>query len=118
MKGREYIFIFCLLAVIGIANSQMDVIKFQPHLAWFDSNWWLALDGFSWDQRSWFTKNIFSFVSDGWHFLKAVQIFGYSFLISYFINKELEVHCKIIGAVIIYAVTGLFFELGYNFLKG
>lgn len=118
MKLADYTVVLFFIMLGGIANSQMDLIQFRPTEAWFDSAWWLAKNGFSPEYRSWWTKNIFSFCSDGWHFLKAVEIFSYSFIISYFINKKLAVHCKLIGAVILYAIIGVFFELGYNFLKG
>lgn len=118
MTTRDYIVILVCLAVAGIVNSQMDVIKFQPSNAWFDSNWWLALDGYAWDHRSWWTKNVFSFCSDGWHFLKMVQLLSFTFAINYLIsiNRNSGWYCKIIGAVISYTIIGIFFEVGYNLL--
>ena len=118
MKAIDYIVLLVFLMLAGIANSQMDLIRFRPDDAWFSSDWWMATGAFAPQYRSWLTKNILSFCSDGWHFLKTVQIFSYSFIISYFINKELAVHCRLIGAVIVYAIIGVLFELGYNFLRG
>lgn len=112
---NNFIIIFICLIISGLADSQMDILKFQPSLSWFKSDWWQGKGKYSWDKRTWWTKNIFSMVSDGWHFLKFIRIFLICFALSYLLSGSFV--WIVIQAIILYIIIGIIFEVGYNLLK-
>lgn len=103
-----------LLAIAGLANSGMDVLTYSSQTFIFQSDWWHKRGRFAWDKRKWYTKYIFTMVSDGWHFLKFINIISYVFAIVVLVN--LTILILLIQVLIYYTLIGLMFELGYKFL--
>ena len=64
-----------IVFLIAIANGGMDLIKFNPTDFVFQSDWWLAKGKYSWDKRSWLSKQL-GVYSDGWHHLKGWLLIG------------------------------------------
>ena len=104
----NYLIVFSLLLVSAIAKGFCDRIRFKPSTAWFNSDWTYARGNHSWDKRTWLTKNIFSFVSDGWHFFDAVRVLSLCILITLCTN------ISVFWAIAFYIIHGLIFETLYR----
>lgn len=98
-----------LTSAFLFAKLMCDWIKFKPHI--FKSDWMLAKGKYSWDKRSVWTKGVFSFLSDGWHFFDAVR--NMSFIIVVIMLLGVQWYYCILG----YALFGGGFNLLYK-LKG
>jgi|GEM_PF-1479805 len=70
-----------LLVIYFISKAFADKIWFRPdqakeHLSWVNADWLLAKGDYSWDKRTWWTKYVFSFLADGWHFFDGLRNFS------------------------------------------
>lgn len=101
--------IIALIIIIGIFNSQMDVIKFKPHKSWFQSEFWLGIGKFNPAKRSWLLKHPLSMFSDGWHVCKFVVRLSESYALSMFTNYN-----PFLEVIVIYILIGVCFEIFYN----
>src|SRR5574338_973287 len=99
-----------LISAFLFAKLMCDWIKFKPHI--FKSDWMLARGKYSWDKRSVWTKGIFSFVSDGWHFFDAVR--NMSFIISITMIINLLTGLPLYYCILGYALFGGAFNLLYK----
>ena len=59
-----------ILIINLLAKLMCDRIKFKKLPK---GDWWLGEGKYSWDKRSVWTKGVFSFLSDGWHFFDSVR---------------------------------------------
>jgi len=100
----KFIIAFLLFILAVFANTEMDRIQNKPHLALFHSPFWLNN---LWQGRNWFIKNVFTFLLDGWHLCKFVQIFSYMGIISLLAGN-------IIYAPLLMLIQGIIFYLIYN----
>lgn len=108
--------IIILLFIAGLSNAGMDVLQYRPSHFIFKGDWWHTKGRFAWNQRKWYTKYIFTMVSDGWHALKFIQIISYcSIIVLYF---ELNTIHSILAVTIMYTIVGTAFEIGYNYIWG
>jgi len=106
-----------LLIVAGVTNGGMDVLQFNPRAFVFQSDWWLTKGEFAWNKRKWYTKYIFTMVSDGWHFLKFLNIMAYITAIVIQTTNDIRLIITILVCVFVaYTIVGLSFEYGYKFL--
>ena len=106
-----------LLIVAGVTNGGMDVLQFNPRAFVFQSDWWLTKGEFAWNKRPWYTKYIFTMVSDGWHFLKFLNIMAYITAIVIQTTNDIRLIITILVCVFVaYTIVGLSFEYGYKFL--
>jgi len=96
-----------LFAVNLFAKLMCDLIRFKRIPK---SDWWLAEGKYSYDKRTIWTKGIFSFISDGWHFFDAVR--NMSFIVAIILVLGISWYWCILG----YAVYGLLFNLFYKIL--
>jgi hypothetical protein len=103
--------IIVLLILAGFANAGMDVIDFNPTKFIFQNDWWLKKGKFSWDKRKWYTKYIFTMFSDGWHFLKFVNIISYLVIISLLYGSYWFLY-----TFVFYCIVGCVFEICYKYL--
>jgi hypothetical protein len=72
---------------------------------------------FAWNKRKWYTKYIFTMVSDGWHFLKFLNIMAYITAIVIQTTNDIRLIITILVCVFVaYTIVGLSFEYGYKFL--
>lgn len=102
-----------LLVVYFIAKAFADKIWFRPHqakehLSKINADWLLAKGKYSWDKRTWWTKYIFSFLADGWHFMDSIRTGSF-------------IGCLVIGLslpfywfFILWFLGGVIFEVVYN----
>ena len=97
--------IYILFTISVIAKTICDKIKFQGIPK---GDWWLAKGKYSWDKRTWLTKNIFSFVSDGWHFADAVRVMSLGLI------AVIALELPIYYAIGLYIIHGLIFEIIYR----
>lgn len=111
------------LVTTGILNGGMGVIKHRQSRFVFLSPWWLGIDDHSWKHRNFFTKYVFSFISNGWHTLKSARVvtficaaFFYESVWTALFPQTLPGYALFFDVVIYYAFTGAAFELGYNFV--
>ena len=102
------IWLILLFILSAVAKAICDKIQFQPSNAWFNSDWWLAKGDHSWDKRTWLTKNIFSFVSDGWHFFDAVRVMSLCIIVTLALQIDVYLY------VGFYILHGVIFELLYR----
>lgn len=101
--------VLSILIIHAIAKGLQDRIKFKG--LFFDKpidDWINGLGKFSWDKRTFWTKYLFSFLSDGWHFADAIKVMSLCILCTFYANLD------IYYAIIIYIVHGLIFESTYN----
>ena len=71
-------------------------------------DWWLAEGKYSWDKRTIWTKGIFSFASDGWHFFDAIRNMSFLILVCYIIQIDWYLY------VIAYVIYGGLFNILYK----
>lgn len=114
MIDINHIVILLLLVIAGISNGGMDVLTYNPGKFPFSSDWWHKRGKYAWNKRKWYTKYIFTMVSDGWHFLKFLQLFSLS-LVPPILDGANFVNSLLIG-LILYSIIGINFEIGYNFI--
>lgn len=128
------------IITLPILNSEMDTLKYRPKQAWYQSNWYL---GNNWTSELyvkcleldkatnlilvsyrkfveskvgwWILKNPFSFLLDGWHFIKTLYVFQQSIILSIaFISvNSLSYYSLIYLPVIIYTILGAIFNLTF-----
>ncbi len=100
-----------LIFISAVAKGFCDKILFQPDSFWFESDWWLGFGKYRWDKRTWWTKYIFSFVSDGWHLMDAIRVT--SLCLSVIIGLQISVF----WLPLVYLLHGLVFEGTYGLDK-
>ena len=106
-----------LLFFAGLFSAAMDTIQFAPKTFIFQTNWFLVKGRFAWSERTWYTKYIFTMVSDGWHCFKFLNILSYIMAIIVFKNFNVNSYLTYIAAFLIYyTLIGTAFEIGYNYL--
>jgi len=109
--------IISLLTLAGIANGGMDVLTYSPKRFIFQTDWWLVKGKFAWNKRKWYTKYIFTMFSDGWHFLKFINIICYILaIVLAFGSVKLSFTLTILHIVAGYTYVGAIFELAYNYI--
>ena len=101
------ILVIILFAVNLFAKLMCDLIRFKGIPK---SDWWLAEGKYSYDKRTVWTKGIFSFISDGWHFFDAVRNMSFLILVCYTLQIPIYL------CVIAYLIYGLLFNLFYKLL--
>ena len=100
------IYLIGLIFLLSIVSKSIcDKIKFQRIPK---GDWWLAEGKYRWDKRIWLTKNIFSFVSDGWHFFDAVRVMSLCIVVVLCLN------IPIYWAIGLYVIHGAVFEILYR----
>ena len=105
--------ISCLIIIIaGMVNAAMDTIVYSPSVFSFQTDWWLARGAHAWDKRSRAEKYMLSFLSDGWHCLKA------AYLILLFASAAFyhPVTMPAADILIFYILHGAGFEFSYKFI--
>ncbi len=112
----NYSILVLMLCLAGISNAGMDVLQFNPKTFVFQTDWWLIKGRFAWNERPWYTKFIFTMVSDGWHLLKFLNIISYIVAIFLFSIEITNIPFLLIAIVAGYTVVGSAFEIGYNYL--
>lgn len=63
-----------LLTISAVAKGFCDAIRFHASSFPFQGDWWLGKGEYAWNNRTWLETYLFSFVSDGWHFMDAVRV--------------------------------------------
>ncbi len=104
------IYLYLMIIIFAtnlIAKLVSDLIKFKRLPK---GDWWLAEGKYSYDKRTIWTKGMFSFVSDGWHFMDAIRNLTFIIPIVFFLG--LTWYWCIIG----YAIYGLLFNISYKIL--
>lgn len=71
-----------LISISSIAKAVCDKIKFHDGGKWLTSDFWLAKNNFSWDNRNLFEKYVFSFTADGWHLFDTIRIVALLVIVS------------------------------------
>ena len=99
-----YFFIALFLLSI-VAKYFCDRIRFKGNFA---SDWMIGANDYVWYKRTWWTKNVFSFASDGWHFFDAVRVMSLCILVT--LSLQLDIY----WCVVLYIIHGLLFELLYR----
>ena len=97
--------IYILLIISAIAKYFCDRIRFKGN---FKSDWMIGAGDYIWHKRTWWTKNVFSFVSDGWHFFDAVRVMSLCLIVCY----ALQIPAYL--SIIVYIIHGLIFETLYR----
>ena len=101
--------VLIILVLINlIAKYFCDRIRFKGN---FKSDWMIGAGKYVWHKRTVWTKGVFSFLSDGWHFFDAVR--NMSFIIVVIMLLGVQWYYCILG----YALFGGGFNLLYK-LKG
>lgn len=108
-----YFYVTVLAVLYYISKAFADKIWFRPnqakkHLKWINEDWLLGKGKYSWDKRTFWTKYIFSFISDGWHFFDAVR--NLSLILIIVITLSLPFY----WIFIIWFLGGVIFETVYN----
>ena len=117
-----------LISISSIAKAFCDKINFHNGGKFLTSDFWLAKNNFSWDNRSWIEKYIFSFIADGWHLFDMVRILSMLILVSYlfmliyseeqkrkFIDRYNCLYVVLV-TITLYVLHGLVFEIVFNLL--
>lgn len=99
-----------LFLISSIAKSECDTIKFNPHKAWYQSNFWLGKKDLT--KRSWKYKYPLSFVWDGWHLMDSTR--NTCYIIQIFLWFAIPYYWFIPLVVLSYVMYGLVFELFYQ----
>ena len=97
--------IFIIFLISASAKALCDRIKFKAD---FGGDWVNARGKYSWDKRTWLTKNIFSFISDGWHLFDAIRVMSLCLL------GTIALSIPIYWALVFYIIHGLAFETLYR----
>ncbi|HPN37196.1 MAG TPA: hypothetical protein PL041_02250 [Melioribacteraceae bacterium] len=103
-----------LLAISAIANGAMDILQYRPSMFLFRGDWWHKRGKYAWNRRKWYTKYIFTMVSDGWHMFKFVNIFAFALAMA--VNLSNNLTCVMLVALGIYTFIGVVFEISYNYI--
>jgi len=111
----NYSLLFFMLCLAGLSNAGMDILQFNPKTFIFQKDWWLIRGRFAWNERPWYTKFILTMVSDGWHFLKFVNIISYLVAIFLFTAEISNAYFLVIAVLAGYIIVGSAFEFGYNY---
>lgn len=121
-----------LLSISAIAKGFCDAIRFHPGSFAFQGDWWLAKGDYAWNNRTWVEMYLFSFVSDGWHFMDAVRIASMILLVALLLleiwkkkiyNEYEENRIDNNGWILVlllvvggYIYHGIIFEIAFNIL--
>ena len=114
-----------LLSISAIAKGFCDAIRFHPSQFPFQSDWWLAKGDYAWNNRTWLEMYLFSFVSDGWHFMDAVRIVSILLIIALLLveikklKKEIDYWEWFAVALFLifgYIIHGSVFEITFKLL--
>lgn len=99
------IYLVVILFLLSVISKYFcDRIRFKGN---FESDWMIGAGKYVWYKRTWLTKHIFSFVSDGWHFFDAARVFSLCMVIALYFDK-------IYLAIPLYIIHGLIFESLYR----
>lgn len=104
--------IIILLSIIAISNSYMDKLAFKPNTLLWRHDWWLGRGKYSNDKRTWLLKHPLSFMSDGWHFCKAIMRLSESLLGALFLTNDFI--WIAVDTILIYLCIGIIFEVFYG----
>ena len=100
------IYLIAIMLLLNLISKYFcDRIKFRGN---FKSDWMVGAGKYVWHKRTVWTKGIFSFCSDGWHFFDAAR--NMSLIIIVVLAFGLPLWTCIIG----YAVYGLAFNILYK----
>lgn len=99
--------IICII-IAAIANSEMDSIQYNSEKCFFNTTWWCQK---SVTVKSWWLKNVFSFLINGWHLCKSIMIVSICFGLAYLAGDSLT--AIMIHTVVLYVIFGLTFNLFY-----
>jgi len=104
-----------LVLVFFVSKGIRDRISFRPDDFYFIKgevqDWVLGRNDFDYDKRTWLTKYIFSFCSNGWHCFDSLTI------VSFCIALALLAELPLWSFVAIYYAGGVLFEITYNIKK-
>lgn len=100
-----------LIFISAVAKGFCDKIMFQTDKFWFQTDWWLGFGKYRWDKRTWLTKNIFSFLSDGWHLMDAIRVSTLCVAVTLWLD------ITIYWAVVFYVFHGIIFETIYGYKR-
>ena len=101
--------VLSILIIHAIAKGLQDRIRFKGFTY---SDWMNGRGKFSWDKRTFWTKYVFSFVSDGWHLMDAIRVMSLCILVA--VNIPICQEYIIISSLLLYIVHGIIFEITYN----
>lgn len=114
-----------LISISAVAKAVCDALKFHPASFPFQGNWWLGKGEYAWNNRTFWEKYIFSFISDGWHLFDAIRITAMLLIISMLL-VEIKVLKKDIDRyewlavtlflLFAYIIHGSVFEIFYKIL--
>lgn len=122
------------IAISSFANSEMDTIAYRKSQIVIDKKYFkkifVALFGLTryvdfrlwyienrWQTKSIWLKTIFSFLLDGWHFMKGLRVYFFSVPIGIALlgfTPFLEWYYSFLFAIPVYAIHGAFFEIFFN----
>ncbi len=102
--------IFLTYILSELFDSQMDTIKFRPLQAWLQSEWYLRNN---WGTKNWLLKVPFSFLNDGWHFIKGLRIVTINIIAALLLRQYLHINF-ILLVLGLYIVHGIIFETFYG----
>lgn len=95
-----------ILVIINLISKYFcDRIRFKGN---FKSDWIIGAGKYVWHKRTVWTKGVFSFLADGWHFFDAVR--NMSFIVVVVIALDIPIYYSILG----YALYGGAFNLLYK----
>ena len=132
MNYYDLIYLFIVLAITGIINGEMDTLKDQPvikrkpvippnaMLFNFNLGLWYNTKHASdiWNYNVWLTRLLirfpFSFLQNGWHFLKFLMLISIFGFIAYYHQIT---GLMILDSFILYYVFGFWFNISYHELK-
>ncbi len=99
-----------LFIISSIAKSECDTIKFRPHKAWFQTDFWLERKNP--ELRGFLLKYPLSFAYGGWHLMDSTR--NTCYIIQIFLWFAIPYYWFILIIVISYMLYGLIFELFYQ----
>jgi hypothetical protein len=107
------IYLAIILPIYFISKGIRDRIEFRPDDFWFVKNkklqdWILARGENDYDQRSWLTKHIFSFLADGWHFFDSLCVLCLCTCLAVIVGLDWWT------VIVFYYGGGVIFEITYN----
>ena len=104
------IYMLLPLFCYAVAKSETDTIRFNPHKAWYQTDYWLSNKNT--DNRGWWLKYPLSFMWDGWHLLESIKIICLYFIV----GIALQLSAEYVALVVLmgYIVNGIIFEYFYQ----
>ena len=103
-----------LFFISAVAKSECDTIRFKPHKAWYQNDWWLGKRPLS--KRTWLFKYPLSFAWDGWHLMDSTRntCLVLVMLIPYIIIFTIAWYWVLLFVVLWYMIYGAIFEIFYQ----